>query len=154
MVAFLVLCALVVAAVLGVAALLARVDRVDVGETVGGGSAQPRYSRAQRATDPAAEVRFRLVGTKVTISAGRDAPGLGELQGKRLTVQCAFLADRGAVLTDGRVRWPRGERKVTAALSGAPGREAQFCSVQRSDRGAPIAQAVFPAVRGAAGPAG
>lgn len=145
--AFLLLCALVVAAVLGVAALVARVDRVELGATGGRSPAQPQDARAQRAGDRSSEISFRRVGAQVTVKAGRDTPALAALEGARVTVQCAFLADQGAVLTDGRVRWPRGARKVTVTLSGAPGQSAQFCSVQRSSGGSPIAQAVFPAAR-------
>lgn len=149
MLPFVLLCALIVAVVLTVATLLRRVDHVKLGETAVRAPAEPRPVRAQHATDPSVGVSFRLVGAEVTVSAGRGAPALPALQGRRISVQCAFLADRGAVLTDGSVRWPRGGRRVTATLGSAPGQYAQFCSVQRSDRGSAIAQAVFPAVRSA-----
>ena len=113
---FAVLCALVVAAVLVVAALLLKVDRVKLGTTGAGEPSNGQSAHVQRATDAAGEVSFRLLSTKVTVSAGRDAPALPDLPGRTITVQCAFLADQGAVLTEGRVRWPHGDRKVTATL--------------------------------------
>jgi hypothetical protein len=124
-------------------------DRVDVGSGAGHSTA-PRAPAAQRARDSAAAVSYRLSGRTLTVVASSRSNLTGDLRGRRISVQCAFLDFNGAALSEGTARWPRSGSRFIVQLDARASGNPQFCELSRGADGPPLSRAVF---RPTAGPA-
>jgi hypothetical protein len=104
---------------------------------------EQRLPDVQRAVDGSKGVVFKLEGTDIAVVAKKGSPALSDLRGKSLLVQCAFLNADGAVIAQGRGRWPKSGNELRTTLSRRPGQFAQFCSVQTNSTDPALARALF-----------